>query len=55
MPDPDLPPVVLTDADMVRIRAALTETPAERVERYCALFGLGLFDAEAMALAPANR
>jgi aspartyl-tRNA(Asn)/glutamyl-tRNA(Gln) amidotransferase subunit B len=55
MRDPDLPMVMLTDADVARIRASLTETPTERVERYSREFGLNVFDAEAMALDPASN
>lgn len=55
MPEPDLPPLILEDADLDRIRESLKETPTQRVERYCSQYGLVLFDAEAMALDPASR
>lgn len=55
MRDPDLPPVFLAEADVSRIKALLVETPTERVERYGKVFGLSVYDAEAMALDPANN
>lgn len=55
MPDPDLPPLILSESDMRRIQSALKETPTQRVDRYCKEYGLSVFDAEAMALDPASR
>lgn len=44
-PDPDLPAIVLTDADIERIRATLPEMPDARKARYMAEFGLSAYDA----------
>ena len=53
MRDADLPRVLLSEQDVREIQATLTETPAERIDRYQRVFGLESFDAEAMALEPA--
>jgi aspartyl-tRNA(Asn)/glutamyl-tRNA(Gln) amidotransferase subunit B len=45
-PEPDLPSLVLDPAWIEEERQRLPELPAQRVERYCAEFGLGLSDAE---------
>jgi aspartyl-tRNA(Asn)/glutamyl-tRNA(Gln) amidotransferase subunit B len=47
-PDPDLPPLVVTPADLARERAALPELPAARRARYVST--LALSEAEADAL-----
>jgi aspartyl-tRNA(Asn)/glutamyl-tRNA(Gln) amidotransferase subunit B len=36
-PEPDLPPLVVTDAELARVRATLPELPAARRARYAAL------------------
>jgi aspartyl-tRNA(Asn)/glutamyl-tRNA(Gln) amidotransferase subunit B len=45
-PDPDLPPLVVTTADIDRERAALPELPAARRERYIGALGLPEADAD---------
>ena len=44
-PDPDLPPLVLTDADIDAVRAALPELPDARRRRYVEALGLPESDA----------
>jgi aspartyl-tRNA(Asn)/glutamyl-tRNA(Gln) amidotransferase subunit B len=39
-PDPDLLPLVVQEADIARIRAAMPELPAERVKRFSEAFAL---------------
>ena len=45
-PDPDLLPVVITDADIERIREALPELPEQKKQRYIDELGLSAYDAE---------
>lgn len=40
-PEPDLPPIFLTEDDLARIRAAMPELPLARWERFQAEYGLG--------------
>ncbi|MDH3218509.1 MAG: Asp-tRNA(Asn)/Glu-tRNA(Gln) amidotransferase subunit GatB [Gammaproteobacteria bacterium] len=51
-PDPDLLPVVITDADIARIRDALPELPEQKKQRYISDLGLSDYNAE---LLTANR
>ncbi|MDH3386686.1 MAG: Asp-tRNA(Asn)/Glu-tRNA(Gln) amidotransferase subunit GatB [Gammaproteobacteria bacterium] len=51
-PDPDLLPVVITDADIARIRDALPELPEQKKQRYINDLGLSDYNAE---LLTANR
>ncbi|MFO7171468.1 MAG: Asp-tRNA(Asn)/Glu-tRNA(Gln) amidotransferase subunit GatB [Bacillota bacterium] len=44
-PEPDLPPIVLTDAEIERIRAQLPELPDARKRRYMEAYGLSAYDA----------
>ncbi|HYG59924.1 MAG TPA: Asp-tRNA(Asn)/Glu-tRNA(Gln) amidotransferase subunit GatB [Symbiobacteriaceae bacterium] len=44
-PEPDLPPVVLTDEDIERIRATLPELPASIMHRLMNEYGLSAYDA----------
>jgi aspartyl-tRNA(Asn)/glutamyl-tRNA(Gln) amidotransferase subunit B len=44
-PEPDLPPVVLTDADIERIRATLPELPDAIMRRLMQNYGLSAYDA----------
>lgn len=44
-PEPDIPPVLLTDADIAAIRDAMPEMPAQRGERYRTVYGLNDADA----------
>jgi aspartyl-tRNA(Asn)/glutamyl-tRNA(Gln) amidotransferase subunit B len=69
-PEPDLPPLVVTDADLAAARASLPELPEDRFARYTSASGLspqdagvlvadkeiaGYFDATVAAGAPAKR
>jgi aspartyl-tRNA(Asn)/glutamyl-tRNA(Gln) amidotransferase subunit B len=49
-PEPDLPPVVLTQADLDAIRASLPELPDARRERYKKEFGLPAGDVEILVV-----
>jgi len=49
-PDPDLPPLVVTDADIAAVRAAMPELPAARHARYVALLGLPEADAAQLCM-----
>jgi aspartyl-tRNA(Asn)/glutamyl-tRNA(Gln) amidotransferase subunit B len=51
-PEPDLPPLVLTEAFIDRARAALPELPAARRARYASAFGLGEYDIEVLTANP---
>jgi aspartyl-tRNA(Asn)/glutamyl-tRNA(Gln) amidotransferase subunit B len=44
-PDPDLLPVVVSEADIARIRAALPELPQARRDRFLQQYGLSRYDA----------
>lgn len=44
-PEPDIPPILLTDAEIEALRAALPEMPAARKARYQAEFSLNAADA----------
>jgi aspartyl-tRNA(Asn)/glutamyl-tRNA(Gln) amidotransferase subunit B len=48
LPDPDLPPLRVDAAMLAAARAALGESPAERMARYRAAFGLPAADVEAL-------
>jgi aspartyl-tRNA(Asn)/glutamyl-tRNA(Gln) amidotransferase subunit B len=45
VPDPDLPPVVVTDAVLTEARASMPELPDARRARYVEAFGLPAYDA----------
>ncbi|MDR3050489.1 MAG: Asp-tRNA(Asn)/Glu-tRNA(Gln) amidotransferase subunit GatB [Oscillospiraceae bacterium] len=51
-PDPDLPPIFLTDGDIQAIRAALPELPNAKQARYERDFGLSVRDAAALCAQP---
>ena len=51
-PDPDLPPLMLTDAFVQDVRTTMPELPAAKRERFCATYGLSRYDA---ALLTATR
>ena len=51
-PEPDLPPLVITEADVDRIRRALPELPAARQSRYAREFRLGAYDIEVLTASP---
>ena len=45
-PDPDLPPVVISDQWIAKIRARQPELRTEKIGRYISQFGLPLYDAQ---------
>ncbi len=47
-PEPDLVPVVLTDADIDEVRTKLPELPAARMERFVDAYGISDYDAEVL-------
>jgi aspartyl-tRNA(Asn)/glutamyl-tRNA(Gln) amidotransferase subunit B len=49
-PDPDLLPVIISDAQIETARAALPELPAARRERFVADFGVTEYDAHVLTL-----
>lgn len=51
-PDPDLPPVVVSEAWIDRIRQSLPELPISRVRRYAEHFGFAVKEASALADEP---
>lgn len=44
-PDPDLPPLLITEAFLADVRAAMPELPAAKKQRFCADYGLSSYDA----------
>lgn len=44
-PDPDLPPLIVTDEQIEKIRKSMPELPSETRERYIKDFGLSSYDA----------
>jgi aspartyl-tRNA(Asn)/glutamyl-tRNA(Gln) amidotransferase subunit B len=52
-PEPDLPPLVVDDARVARIRAAMPEMPSERRRRFVAEYGLPDYDAGVLTQSPA--
>lgn len=44
-PDPDIPPLVLSDEDLERIKAEIPEMPEQRFERYTGQYGISEIDA----------
>jgi len=44
-PDPDLLPLVITDADIEAVRRALPELPEQKRQRFIEKYGLGTYDA----------
>ncbi len=48
-PEPDLPPLVLSDAFIAEARASLPELPDARRHRYTAAFGLNVSDARTLS------
>jgi aspartyl-tRNA(Asn)/glutamyl-tRNA(Gln) amidotransferase subunit B len=51
-PEPDLPPLVLSDDYVARARASLPELPAARRARYASSFGLGAYDVDVLTANP---
>jgi aspartyl-tRNA(Asn)/glutamyl-tRNA(Gln) amidotransferase subunit B len=51
-PDPDLPPIQITEAEITRIRAALPELPARKRARWQAELGLTAQDAGVLSAHP---
>ncbi|MBF0463903.1 MAG: Asp-tRNA(Asn)/Glu-tRNA(Gln) amidotransferase subunit GatB [Nitrospirae bacterium] len=48
-PEPDLVPIVVSDAMLKEIKATIVELPDEKVTRYVNSFGLPLYDAELLS------
>jgi len=48
-PDPDLPPLVISQELIHRVRATLPELPQEKVERFTRQYGIPLYDAKILA------
>ena len=44
-PDPDLPPLVVSDEDLARIKAAMPELPGAKCDRFISEYGLSKYDA----------
>lgn len=44
-PDPDIPPIILTDEELERIKSELPEMPEQRFERYTKEYGISAQDA----------
>lgn len=49
-PEPDLPPLLLTQEYIKNIAASIPELPAEKIKRYTANFGLSVYDATILSL-----
>ncbi len=47
-PDPDLPPLVITDAWVQRVRSSMTELPRVMAQRFVADYGLSEYEATAL-------
>ncbi len=47
-PDPDLPPLVIADEWVQRVRAEMTELPRVMAQRFSAVYGLSDYDATAL-------
>jgi aspartyl-tRNA(Asn)/glutamyl-tRNA(Gln) amidotransferase subunit B len=47
-PEPDLPPLVLSDAELRRIAARLPELPAAKAQRFAATYGLPDYDVDVL-------
>ena len=52
-PEPDLPPLIITDAELAQVRQALPELPAARRQRYAAL-KLSEYDVQELTADPAT-
>jgi aspartyl-tRNA(Asn)/glutamyl-tRNA(Gln) amidotransferase subunit B len=52
-PEPDLPPLTVSAAEIEAARAALPELPEQRIQRWRRDHGLGLDEAQALAQSPA--
>lgn len=44
-PEPDIPPVIFTDEELLKIKQSMPEMPKERIERYTKSYGLSYEDA----------
>lgn len=51
-PEPDLPPVVLTEEYIAKIKASMPELPDAKIARYQTKFGLSNYDAELLTSEP---
>ncbi|HLP29894.1 MAG TPA: hypothetical protein VK150_00945, partial [Geothrix sp.] len=52
-PEPDLPPLRVTPAEVEAVRAALPELPEHRIRRWREAYGLGADEAHTLAQSPA--
>ncbi|MBL8310264.1 MAG: Asp-tRNA(Asn)/Glu-tRNA(Gln) amidotransferase subunit GatB [Burkholderiales bacterium] len=48
-PDPDLPPLVVSDADLAHIKAAMPELPEAKCARFASHYGLSPYDARLLS------
>lgn len=53
MPDPDLPIVEISDVWIETLRSTMPELPGQKLERFCAQFGLSLYEADILIEDPA--
>jgi len=52
-PEPDLPPLIVSPAEIEAAQAALPERPDQRIQRWRVAYGLGQDEAQALAHSPA--
>ena len=52
-PDPDLPPIELTDADILKLEREIGELPDERKQKFMKTYGLTAYDSDALLADPA--
>ena len=51
-PDPDLPPIELTDDEIEIIKSTISELPDNKKERYIKVYGLTAYDSDALLAEP---
>lgn len=51
-PDPDLPPIELTDNDIAKLKSEIGELPDTRKQKYMEAFGLTAYDSDALLADP---
>ena len=49
-PEPDLPPVILSDEDIIKIKNQMVTLPEKRRENYQKIYGLPVYDSEILTL-----
>ena len=52
-PDPDLPPIELTDDDIFKLESEIGELPDERKQKFMKIYGLTAYDSDALLTDPA--